>query len=79
MSPPQLSGNTPVSDVVRPVMIKLIHTGGDQTDFSLVHRFDRRLDQFVHFHEPLLFDHGFNDTAAAVMMAHTVLIGFYLH
>ena len=54
MSPPQLSGYAPVSDVVRPVVIGLFHIFGNKPYLALFHTVHRRTDQLIHLYEPLL-------------------------
>ena len=56
VSPPQLPGNTPVTDVICPVKVRLVHTFRYQADISIFHTFHSRFYQFVHFHEPLFLD-----------------------
>lgn len=67
MSPPELSGNTPVPDIVCPVKIGLFHAGRNQLDLSVTDSLCRRLYELVHFHKPLLLDHGLNGGLTSVM------------
>ena len=76
VSPPQLSGNTPVFDVVRPVEVGLFHAFRNQTDFLLLNCFYCGLDQLVHLYKPLLFDHRLDGRAAAVMGAYIMAVVF---
>ena len=79
MSPPQLTADTPVTDIVRPVEICLIHSFGNQLDFTIFHCLYRRLNQLVHFYKPLLFYQRLNGGLAAVMGSHIVnmVLNFY--
>ena len=74
VSPPELTGNAPVTDVIGPIVIKLAHTGRDQADFAFIHCSICRLDQFVHLDEPLFLDHRLNDCRAPVMVSDGVLM-----
>ena len=79
MSPPQLTADAPVPDIVRPVEIDLFHALGNQPDLALFHRLHRRLNQLVHLHEPLLLHKGFHGGLAAVMGAYIMRIILDLH
>ena len=74
VSPPKLSGNTPVADVVGPVKVCLFHSLGDQLDITALNRFYRRLNELVHFNKPLLLDHGFDGSFTSVMRTYVVRI-----
>ena len=79
VSPPELSGNTPVTDVVGPVKVGLFHPLGNQLDITVLHCFHSRLDQFIHLHKPLLLDHRLNRCFAAVMGSHIMGIVLYFN
>ena len=72
VTPPELAADTPVADIVGPVEIDLFHPLGDQLDVLFLHRLHGRLDQLIHFDEPLFFDQGFDGGSAAVMGADIV-------
>ena len=76
MSPPELSGNTPVSDIVCPVKVCLFHTLRNQLDLSLFDSFYCRFDQLVHLNEPLLFDHWLYRCLTTVVCTNIVAIIF---
>ena len=67
VSPPELSGNTPVTDIVCPVKVGLFHTLRKQCDLIVFDCIDCRLDQFIHFYEPLLLDHRLYGRMTTVM------------
>ena len=79
MAPPELSGNAPVADVVRPVEINLVHALRNQADVPVLHAFYGRLDQLAHLHEPLLLDQRLHRGLAAVMGSHVVGIVLDAH
>ena len=62
-----MSGNTPVTDIVRPVKIRLFHALGNQSDLTILYGFHGRLNQFFHLYKPLLFYERLNRGFAAVM------------
>ena len=72
VSPPQLTADTPVADVVRPVEIVLLHTFGDQLDLTIFYSFSCRFDQFIHLNEPLVFYHGLDGGLTTVMGTYVV-------
>ena len=77
MPPPKLSGNTPVPDIVGPVKICFFHTLWKEFDFSVFDSFNCRLNQFIHFHKPLLFDHRLYRCAAAVVGSYVMGMRYY--
>ena len=79
MSPPKLAADAPVSDVVRPVKICLLHPFGNQLDFPVLYCLHCRFDEFIHLYKPLLFNQWLNGCLAAVMGAYIVGIVLYLH
>ena len=72
VSPPQLTADTPVADIVGPVKVVLLHTFGDQLDLTVFHCFSCGLDQFVHLHEPLLFYQRLDGGLTTVMGTYVV-------
>ena len=74
MSPPQLTADTPVADVIRPVEIVLLHTLGDQLDLTIFHCFSCRFDQFIHLNEPLVFYHRLDGGLTTVMCTDIVAV-----
>ena len=67
MSPPQLSGNTPVADILQPVQISLIIILWHELQFACLDRLNRRLCQFFHGNEPLRLYHRLNRRLTSVM------------
>ena len=65
--PPQLTGDTPVTDIVGPVKICLLHTFRKKLNLTIFDTFYCRFDQFIHLYKPLLFNHRFYGSTAAVM------------
>ena len=79
VSPPQLTADTPVADVVRPVEIVLLHTLGDQLDLTIFHSFSCGFDQFIHLNEPLVFYHRLDGGLTTVMGTYVVYMIFDLY
>ena len=67
VSPPDLSGNTPVTDIFKPVQINLIETLRHKLKLSGLNRFDRRFCKLLHAYEPLLFYHRLYGCMTSVM------------
>ena len=78
MSPPELSGYTPVSDIVCPVKIGLVHSLRDELNLACLYSVTRRLNHFIHFYKPLLFDKRLNYAVTAVTGTYIVAVVFYL-
>ena len=79
MSPPDLSGNTPVADIFQPVQINLVKTLRHKFQVAVFHCFNSRLRQFIHADEPLLLDQGLHGCVAAVMGSYIMRVGNYLY
>ena len=69
VSPPQLAGNAPVTDVLEPVQIDLVKALRYKCQIAVLNRFDRRLCHFFHSNEPLLLDHRLDRRSAAIVCA----------
>ena len=54
MSPPKLTRNTPVLDILHPVIINLIKSFGDKLYLAVANCFNSRLCEGFHFNKPLL-------------------------
>src|SRR5262249_27267372 len=54
LSPPQLTTDIPIADVLHPIKIRGGVTLGYEGTFSVLHTFDRRLGQLVHAQVPLV-------------------------
>ena len=74
VSPPELTTDTPVADVVGPVEISLLHTLGNQLDLTILYRFNGRFDELIHLYKPLLLYQGLNGGLAAVMSSYVMTI-----
>ena len=74
MSPPQLTGNAPVADILHPVQIDLGIALRIELKLTGLDRFDRGLGKLVHLDEPLRLDHRLDRRMAAVMRTDVVLM-----
>ena len=54
VSPPELTGDAPVVDVLHPVEVYLAESFGDEADLSFLHDLYGGAGEGLHFHEPLL-------------------------
>ena len=79
MSPPQLPGDTPVTDIFQPVEIDLVKPFWHKLKIAGFQRFDGRLRQLLHFYKPLLLYHGFYGGPAAVMGSYIMNMLFHFH
>ena len=73
VTPPQLTGNTPVADIFQPVHIDFAETVGNEFQFLILVNFHCRFCQFFHFYEPLQFDHGFDYSVTSFMAAYCMV------
>ena len=78
VTPPQLSGNTPIADVVHPIEIYLFKAFGDKGDLFVFDDLYSRLCKRLHFHKPLLADDGFDGAVATVAYSDVVFVRFDL-
>ena len=76
VSPPELTADTPVADIVRPVIVNFLHTLRNQPDLTIFHCFHRRPYQFIHLHKPLFLNQRLNRCLTAVMGSHIMGIVF---
>ena len=72
MTPPELTGNAPVSYVVKPVHIHLSEAVGYEAERSVFVYLYGGLCQLVHPYEPLELYHRLNDLIASFMHAYGV-------
>ena len=72
VSPPELTGNTPVVDIVQPVLINLAETVRDEVYFPVLLCFAGSGSHIRHFYKPLWFDHRLYGCAAAVVGTYVV-------
>ena len=79
VSPPQLTADTPVADIIRPVEIVLLHTFGDQLDLAIFYSFSCGFDQFIHLNEPLVLYHRLDGGLTTVMGTYVVYMIFDLY
>ena len=79
MSPPELTGNTPVLDVFHPVIINLVKAFRDKFGFTAFHRFNGGLCKRLHLHKPLFGNTGLYCGRAAVAFADVVVVILYLY
>ena len=79
VSPPQLTGNTPVTDVLQPVQVSLVKTLRYKLQIAVVKSLNRSLCHLVHLYKPLRFDHWLYSCVAAVMCSNAVIVGNYLN
>ena len=79
MSPPELTGNTPVTDVLQPVQIRLVKTLRNEGQVTVLDRFDSRFCHLFHLYEPLLLDHRLYRRTTAVMSTYIVYMLFYFY
>ena len=79
MSPPELSGDTPVADILQPVEIGLVKALRHEGQIAVLYRLDGGLRHLLHLYKPLLLDHGLHGRAAAVMGSHIVHMILYLY
>ena len=70
VAPPQLPGNAPVLQVAHPREVHVLVVLGHELDVAVFHRFDGRLGQGFHRHEPLVGEIGFDHHAGAVAARH---------
>ena len=57
MSPPDLSGYAPVTDILKPVQVNLIKTLWYKLKLTILDRLNGWFCKLFHLYEPLLFDH----------------------
>ena len=79
VAPPQLTGDTPVTDIFQPVHVYFTETIGNKTQFLLFIYFHSRFCQFVHAYKPLQFDQGFDGNITSFMAAYCMsdIFDFY--
>ncbi|CCX38695.1 uncharacterized protein BN452_00310 [Clostridium sp. CAG:1013] len=79
MTPPQLTGDAPVLDVLHPVVVGLFHTLGDEANGAVLHHVNGGAGQGLHLHEPLSGHTGLHHSVAALAGTHIVLDGLDLN
>ena len=86
VAPPQLAGNTPVLNVVQPLVVGVHPLLGHKLHLALFHGINGFLSDafsrcvafghFGHGHKPLVGQHGFNYHAGSVAFGHHQFVGF---
>ena len=79
MSPPQLSADAPVAQVLHPSEVVVLPPFGDESGPSFPDRFDRRADQGPDLDEPLQREPGLDDGGATRAMTDGMVMVFDLH
>ena len=70
VSPPQLTGNAPVVNIVQPIQINFLKSCRNVLQLSGSCRLDGRFCQIFHLYEPLIRQHRLNGVVAAVTFTH---------
>ena len=79
MSPPDLSGYAPITDIGQPVHISLVHSLWNQFQISVADRLDRRFCQLFHTDKPLLFYEWLYRCSTSFMCSDIMRMIFYFH
>ena len=72
VSPPELTGNTPVTDAFQPVHICLSKTFRNEFQSTGFQRLNGRFCKLIHFYKPLRFDQRFYGRFTTVMSTYIV-------
>ena len=78
VSPPQLSGDTPVADTFQPVEICLSEALRNKGKAAVLKGLNGRLSHLLHLYKPLLLHHGLYRGLAAVMGSYVMGVGNHL-
>ena len=70
VSPPDLTGNTPVFDVLKPVKVDFVKALRYETKLASLQCVDRRFCKLIHLYEPLLFDQWLNCCTTTIMCSY---------
>ena len=79
MSPPELTADTPVSDIVGPVKVGLFHTLRNQLDLAIFYSLYCGLNQLLHLYKPLLFYKRLDGGLTTVMGTYVVAVVLNLY
>ena len=79
VSPPKLTGNTPVTNILHPVQVGLGETIGNEFGLPFLDNTDRFLSQGFHLYKPLCRDDRLHIVMTAVACADIVCMVFDLH
>ena len=78
VTPPQLTGNTPVLNIAHPGEVHVFVLLRHELDVAVLHRFNRRFSQHVGADVPLVGQHRLNYHAAAVAVRDGQIVRFNL-
>ena len=78
LSPPELTRDTPVLDVLHPVAVGVFEFCRDESDIILHDRLKRRAGKLLHLQEPLHREFGLDYGIGSFRIAHFVGVGFGL-
>ena len=78
MTPPQLTADTPVMQILHPVQIHLIETLRYKAEVAVLQSIDSGSSQFVHGYKPLGFYHGLDGAVAAIVGTNVMNVVFDL-
>ena len=79
VTPPKLTGDTPVKDIVHPVEVILGKALGNKVDVTALHSLNGGLGKGLHLDEPLVAGHGLHSGAATVANAYVVIVRNHLY
>ena len=77
MAPPQLTGNTPVTNIVQPVAIDFGKSLWYEFDFASLNSLYSRLSQRIHLDKPLGRNHWLNGGMTTGAMTNSMLMILY--
>ena len=75
MSPPKLTGDTPVVYVFHPVDVRLAETFGNEFNSTVANDLQSRLCERLHLNEPLVRCKRLDRRSATVAGAYVVVVG----
>ncbi len=78
MSPPQLTADTPVLDVLQPVLISVFVFRGIELQFIVHHRRQSHVGKVLHLQEPLHGELRLDGHIGAFAATYLINIGFHL-
>ena len=79
MAPPELTGNTPVVDIVQPVLINFAEAVRDEVYFAVLLCFAGCSSHICHFYKPLRFDHRLYGCLTSVVGSYVVNVIHYFY
>src|SRR5215217_1514436 len=78
MTPPQLTADAPILDILQPVVIGLLESFGDDLDAAVLYSFECGFGQRLDGHKPLGGDHRLDDLSTPLAARDGCSIGFGL-